>query len=230
MNFARIMRFWMLSVAFGICLSSVFAQSAPSGSENRAKSTDKEFVRTLMGKLYSGKIEFRDDYTLRISNDLGISNVPIAELDEINFKKYGFKKDRSQDGRFWAERKAALGQAMIAMNNRQGEAIGKERISGGGAAGISSSMKELGPFQGLIDKFEKSDSKNFDSTATANASPGSSPVAANPKPAASPLTSLFGTPGGMPTDLIRPVIQAGSAAVGVGVPSMPDFSSGSSSP
>ena len=33
---------------------------------------------------------------------------PIAQLSDADFRKYGFKKDRSKDGQFWYERKEAL--------------------------------------------------------------------------------------------------------------------------
>ena len=62
----------------------------------------------LDGTKFSGVVEVTDDYTLRITNDSGISRVPIAQLGDSNFEEYGFRKDRANDGRFWYERQEAL--------------------------------------------------------------------------------------------------------------------------
>ncbi|MGB7837243.1 MAG: hypothetical protein WBL40_03955, partial [Terrimicrobiaceae bacterium] len=55
-----------------------------------------------------GFVEVTDDYTIRITNDSGITRLPITQLGDADFQKYGFQKDRGKDGRFWYERKEAL--------------------------------------------------------------------------------------------------------------------------
>jgi hypothetical protein len=65
-------------------------------------------VKKLDGTKLFGFVQITDDYTIRITNDSGIARLPIAQLSEADFQKYGFQKNRSKDGRFWYERKEAL--------------------------------------------------------------------------------------------------------------------------
>ena len=69
---------------------------------------EKTSVTTLKGTKFFGIVEVTDDYTIRVSNDSGITRLPIAQLGDADFKKYGSNKDRSKDGRLWYERKEAL--------------------------------------------------------------------------------------------------------------------------
>ena len=76
----------------------------------------KGAVTKLDGTKYFGLVEVTDDYTIRITNDAGISRLPITQLVDTDFQKYGFQKDRSKDGRFWYERKEALKDSPRARN------------------------------------------------------------------------------------------------------------------
>ncbi|MGA7902763.1 MAG: hypothetical protein WCC08_24590 [Terrimicrobiaceae bacterium] len=106
-------RTWLLVIACAIALyPSLQAQTdtSLSGSKqtkNAAKAR-KGTVRNLAGTKFSGFVEITDDYTIRITSSSGIARLPIAQLSDADFQKYGFRKDRSKDGRFWYERKEAL--------------------------------------------------------------------------------------------------------------------------
>ena len=94
---------WLLATACAMILS------APLQSQTRSfVPAEKSTVTKLDGTKFSGVVEVTDDYTLRITNDSGISRVPIAQLGDSNFEEYGFRKDRANDGRFWYERQEAL--------------------------------------------------------------------------------------------------------------------------
>ena len=83
--------------------------SAPLQSQtNNSPKAAKNTVTTLDGTKRSGFIKVMDDYTIRITNDSGITRLPIAQLGESDFQEYGFRKSRATDGRFWYERKEAL--------------------------------------------------------------------------------------------------------------------------
>ena len=106
-------RIWLLGMAcaIGIC-SSLQSQTDTSFSgAKQSKSAAKArpgVVKKLDGTKLFGFVEITDDYTIRITNESGIARLPIAQLSEADFQKYGFGKNRSQDGRFWYERKEAL--------------------------------------------------------------------------------------------------------------------------
>ncbi len=100
-----------MACAIGIC-SSLQSQTDTSFSgAKQSKSAAKArpgVVKKLDGTKLFGFVEITDDYTIRITNESGIARLPIAQLSEADFQKYGFRKNRSQDGRFWYERKEAL--------------------------------------------------------------------------------------------------------------------------
>jgi hypothetical protein len=83
---------------------------AACSSLNAAETPDakKTQVTKIDGSKVFGLVEITDDYTIKISSDSGIQKIPLALLGEKDFRKYGFSKDRSKDGRFWSERKDAL--------------------------------------------------------------------------------------------------------------------------
>ena len=94
---------WLLATVCAMILS------APLHSQTRSVvPIEKSTVTKLDGTKFSGVVEVADNYTLRITNDSGISRVPIAQLGDSNFEEYGFRRDRSKDGRFWYERQEAL--------------------------------------------------------------------------------------------------------------------------
>ena len=106
-------RTWLVAVACAIALSpalqsqTINSQSGPKQAGSSAKAK-KRTVKQLDGTKLFGFVEITDDYTIRITNDSGIVRLPIAQLGDADFRKYGFKKDRSKDGQFWYKRKEAL--------------------------------------------------------------------------------------------------------------------------
>ncbi|MEO6848135.1 MAG: hypothetical protein ABI443_10885 [Chthoniobacterales bacterium] len=222
MNYPRIMRCFYLAAAFAVCLPVIC--TAGTEKDNAKGSSENGSVRTLMGKIYTGKIEIRNDDTLRITNDSGIAHVSIVELDEPGFKKYGFRKDRSHDGKFWFERKAALGVAMLAINHTPASSSG-----GGGGGGspqnLSSNISELGPFQPLIDAYEKSEKPPSAgaNTASPNASPGGDTASNTANPSSKTPLKGYYPAGNGPLDVIKPIINAAESTIGVtgSLPSTP---------
>ena len=49
-------------------------------------------MTTLKGTKFFGIVEVTDDYTIRVSNDLGVTRLPISQLGDADFKKYGLTK------------------------------------------------------------------------------------------------------------------------------------------
>ncbi len=96
-------------------------------------------VTKLDGTKMFGLIEVTDDYTLKISSDSGIQKIPLALLGEKDFRKYGFGKDRSKDGRFWSERK---------------DALESEKTSSQNSGDIEIRLAELTLFQPVIAAYE----------------------------------------------------------------------------
>ena len=100
-----------MACAIGICpsLQSQTDTSLSGAKQSRSAAKARPVVvKKLDGTKLFGFIEITDDYTIRMTNDLGIARLPIAQLSEADFQKYGFRKNRSKDGRFWYERKEAL--------------------------------------------------------------------------------------------------------------------------
>ena len=110
---------------------------------------EKTPVTKIDGSKVFGLVEITDDYTIKISSDSGLQKIPLALLGEKDFRKYGFSKDRSKDGRFWSERKDALETA------KQDEAGKKEDgAKKSDSADIEIRLAELAPFQPLIAAYE----------------------------------------------------------------------------
>ena len=110
---------------------------------------EKKPVTKLDGSKVFGLVEITDDYTIKISSDSGIQKIPLALLGEKDFRKYGFSKDRSQDGRFWSERKDALEAEKGDETAKKDDAASKEE-----SADIEIRLAELAPFQPLIAAYE----------------------------------------------------------------------------
>lgn len=124
--------------------------SAPLQSQtNNSAKGDKGTVTALDGTKRSGFIEVTDDYTIRITNDSGITRFPIAQLGESDFQEYGFRKNRARDGRFWYERKEALKSA-------EEDATSKGDAQFGGKSSVEGRLKEISAFQPFITAYEKS--------------------------------------------------------------------------
>ena len=146
-------RTWLLALACAIALcpalqsQTINSQSGAKKGSNSAK-TEKRTVKQLDGTKQFGFVEITDDYTIRVSNDSGIIRLPIAELGDADFRKYGFKKDRSKDGRFWYERKEALKELKEDPKSKN-EAKSGEKSTG------EIRLAEISAFQPFIATYEK---------------------------------------------------------------------------
>jgi hypothetical protein len=146
-------RTWLLAAACAIALCpALHSQTvdAPSGAKQAGNSakTKKRTVKQLDGKKLFGFVEVTDDYTIRVSNDWGIIRLPIAELGDADFRKYGSKKDRSEDGRFWYERKEALKEL-------KEDPKSKNEARSGEKSAVEIRLAEISAFQPLIAAYEK---------------------------------------------------------------------------
>ena len=143
-------RTWLLALAcaIGLCPAlqsqTINSQSGAKKGNSSAK-TKKRMVKQLDGTKLFGFVEITDDYTIRVSNDWGIIRLPIAELGDADFRKYGFKKDRSEDGRFWYERKEALKE----------DPKSKNEAKSGEKSTVEIQLAEISAFQPLIAAYEK---------------------------------------------------------------------------
>ncbi len=136
--------------------------SAPLQSQtNNSSKAEKNTVTTLDGTKRSGFIKVTDDYTIRITNDSGITRLPIAQLGESDFQEYGFRKTRATDGRFWYERKEAL-------KSSEEDARSKADAQFRGKSSVETRLTEISAFQPFITAYEKSlaSKKSDQSTAT----------------------------------------------------------------
>jgi hypothetical protein len=166
-------RTWLLVIACAIALyPSLQAQTdtSLSGSKqtkNAAKAR-KGTVRNLAGTKFSGFVEITDDYTIRITNNSGIARLPIAQLSDADFQKYGFRKDRSKDGRFWYERKEALksdGEDSKPQKNAKADRKSVAEIR----------LAEISAFQPLIAAYEETLVITNSEKGTAISEPGEKP-------------------------------------------------------
>ena len=123
--------------------------SLQAQSDSNAATPQKQAVTKLDGTKYFGFVEVTDDYTIRISNDAGITRLPIAELGDADFQKYGFQKDRSKDGRFWYERKEAL------KDSTESTQPAPTNASEDPKAPIEIRLSEISALQPLISAYEK---------------------------------------------------------------------------
>ena len=110
--------------------------------------TEKGTVKKLDGTKLFGLVEITDDYTIRITNNSGITRLPIAQLDEADFQKYGFQKDRSTDGRFWYERQQALKSSHDEPNAEKNANSDQKSVA-------EIRLGEISAFQPLIAAYEK---------------------------------------------------------------------------
>jgi len=192
---------------FALLLAASLTVQAADKPDSQGKEVTK-----LDGTKIFGLVEVTDDYTLRISSDSGIQNIPIALLGEKDFRKYGFSRDRSKDGRFWSEREKAL----------EGEKGNSQKSESGD---VEIQLAELAPFQPLIAAYEsitppKAADKEKDTKAGADAKNQANP------PEKSPSLHLFTGPGslavpsapfasGSANAVIQPAASAASSATGL---------------
>jgi hypothetical protein len=139
--------------------------SAPLQSQtNIFAKGEKGAVTALDGTKRSGLVKVTDDYTIRITNDSGITRFPIAQLGESDFQEYGFRKNRARDGRFWYERKEALKSSEEDARSKAGAQFRRK-------CSVESQLEEISAFQPFITAYEKSlaSRKGDQSTATSQA-------------------------------------------------------------
>ncbi len=179
----------ILAAAAFLILASIAGAEEPPTPQEPSK------VSKLDGTSFFGIVEVTDDYTIRIKSDSGIQKIPLALLGEKDFKKYGFTKDRSQDGKFWSERKDAL------ESEKSGEQAGTKKDDDA----VEIRLAELAPFQPLIDAYEKSLADKKSDTAPDKGAPGESD-------SKTPFRSLFSQPG-VPGSVPQPFTGIGSSAV-----------------
>lgn len=92
--------FLVLLASASLCLAQ--QPSVPSSAATPEK------VQTEDGRSFLGIVTIKDNYTILISTDTGLTNLPIAALKGDSWKKYSKDDVRSGDGRFWSERQDSL--------------------------------------------------------------------------------------------------------------------------
>ncbi|HEY5954399.1 MAG TPA: hypothetical protein VIT18_08535 [Terrimicrobiaceae bacterium] len=195
--------------ALTLC-ATVYSQT--NAATNPAK-PEKSSVTKLDGTKLFGIVEVTDDYTIRISNDAGITRLPIAQLGDADFKKYGLNKDRSKDGRLWHERKEAV------EGSQKDDQSGKDSQSNGDSA-VEIRLGQIAAFQPVIAAYEKTlGSKTSDKAAASKAPDEKSSTSSTP------FTPMFSQPGmagsltepftGFGSSALQPVSGAASGATGV---------------
>lgn len=213
------------ALVFSIALTGWVVAAEDDGTPQAPK---KDKVTKLDGTSFFGLVEVTDDYTVRVKSDTGITKIPMAMLGEKDFKKYGFGKDRSKDGKFWSERQDALEQEQE-KNAEQKDTPDKKKKDDDSM--IEVNLSEIAPFQPLIDAYEKSvaDKKKTDGDA-ADKQKGDKPEAETPGRS---LFSKTGIPGlgdkpfsGMGTSAVQPATSLGATAVqstvgAAGLPGLP---------
>ncbi len=192
-------------------------------NNNNSNTKNDKKPKTIMlldGSVLFGKVELTDDYTLKVSSDSGIQKIALSMLGESDFKKYGFNKDRSQDGRFWSDRQDAV-------NDQQRKDSSKgDKSKDNGTLEIS--LAELLPFQGLISNYQKdnpkkdssSDGEQKDKTASTDSTQlPFMPLFSQPGMSSLPTSPLsgLGTGGGLPSAPGTGLLPT----PGVGLPGLP---------
>jgi hypothetical protein len=188
---------------------------------------EKTSVTKLDGTKFFGIVEVTDDYTIRISNDSGITRLPIAQLGDADFTKYGLNKDRSKDGRLWYERKEAL------EDTQEDRQSGTDSKSGESSA-VEIRLGEIAAFQPVIAAYEKTLGAKKSEKSTASKDPAEKADTSDTS-----FTPMFSQPGmagslaepftGFGSSALQPVSGAASGATGViqsatgaaGLPSAP---------
>jgi hypothetical protein len=198
-------RTWLLATACATTLCAPL-QSQTDASATAAKQTkssaksEKKSVTRLDGTRLFGFIEVTDDYTIRITNDSGITRVPISQLGDADFQQYGFQKDRSKDGRFWYERKEAL-QSSEEDSKSAGDQKSGERSP------VEIRLGEISAFQPFIAAYEKT----FASKSSEKSVAQSKPEEKSDKSDA-PFRPMFSDPG-LGGPLPQPLSGLGSSVI-----------------
>jgi hypothetical protein len=207
--------FLLMGGVLAMCIP-LFAQTDDTAN---ASKPEKSSVTTLNGTKFFGIVEVTDDYTIRVSNNSGITRLPIAQLGDADFKKYGLSKDRSNDGRLWYERKEALESSEKESETSKKESEPSKDTKSNEGSVIEIRLGEIEAFQPVIAAYEKTlgskksdkaaagsksaeDSKNPEEKSTASETPSSE----------TPFTPMFSQPG-MAGSLVEPFTGFGSSAL-----------------
>jgi hypothetical protein len=143
----------------------------------------KGTVKKLDGAKLFGFVEVTDDYTIRITNDWGIARLPIAQLSDADFQKYGFKKDRSRDGRFWYERREAL-------RSSEEDAKPQKNAKSDQKSVAEIRLAEISAFQPFIAAYERTLAAKSSERPTTGNKPGEKPETYDV-----PFRPMFSEPG-----------------------------------
>ena len=200
----------ILGAALATC-GPIHAQTDDAAKGNKPEKTS---VTKLNGTKLFGIVEVTDDYTIRVSSDSGITRLPIAQLGDADFKKYGQNKDRSNDGRLWYERKEAL-------QDSQKDSHSSKDSKSNGTAPIEIRLGEIAAFQPVIAAYEKTlGPKKGDKASAATKDPDE-----KTKSSDTPFTPMFSQPGmagpltepftGLGSSALQPISGAASGATGV---------------
>jgi hypothetical protein len=185
-------------------------ETAPEPAASPAR---PEKVTKLDGTSLFGLVILTDDYTLKVSNDSGILNIPLALLGEKDFQKYSGKKDRQNDGRLWSERQDAL-------EKEKSEKPEKSAV-------IEVHLREIAVFQPVISAYEMT------LASKASPSPAKEGRQTSEKEGASSDVKLFSGPNALPvvpfsgqgSSFARPAVSAGASviqsATSLGTPTAP---------
>jgi hypothetical protein len=197
------------SCALALC-ATVYSQTDEATAPPKP---GKSSVTKLDGTKLFGLVEVTDDYTIRISNDAGITRLPIAQLGDADFKKYGLNKDRSKDGRLWHERKEAV------EDSQKEEQSSKDSQSKGDSA-VEIRLGQIAAFQPVITAYEKTLGTKTSDKAAASKTPDEKSSASSTS-----FTPMFSQPGmagsltepftGFGSSALQPVSGAASGATGV---------------
>jgi hypothetical protein len=208
-------RTWLLGMACAIVLCPSL-QSQTDTSLSGAKQTKnaakarKSTVKKFDGTKLFGFVEITDDYTIRITNDLGIARLPIAHLSDADFQKYGFQKDRSKDGRFWYERKEAL-------QSSEGDPKPQKNAKSDQKSVAQMRLAEISAFQPFIAAYEKTLASKSSERSTAASKPGEKPETSDV-----PFRPMFSRPGlGGPLPQAWPSLGGSAIQAAPGVSGLP---------
>jgi hypothetical protein len=228
-------------MAFCASLQSQVDNSSSAATQTgTAAKPQKSEVTKLDGTRYFGFVEVTDDYTIRITNDAGITRVPIAQLGDTDFQKYGFQKDRGNDGRFWYERQEALSSTQTDPDATETDPNSAETNPDANENSRSPSktiaeirLAEISAFQPLIAAYEKTlaskDSKKTAPTSKPKDEPDASDLPFRPlfsEPGlGGPLPQPFSL-GSSPVSGLQPSVPSGSGIIqsatgAAGLPSPP---------
>jgi hypothetical protein len=195
MNLRRKLLLGICALAMG---APLYAQKEDPTDPVKPDKPGKASVTKLDGTKLFGIIEITDDYTIRVSSDAGITRLPIAQLGDADFKKFGMNKDRSKDGRFWYERKEAV---------KGSEKDSDKDSKSGGNSPVEIRLGEIAAFQPVIAAYEKTlGSKK--SEKSSDSSNSAEKTSKSDTKSDTSFTPMFSQPG-----FVEPLTGLGSSAL-----------------